>query len=74
MPRQQIDCSVCGKPMQKRIIQDGVELYYWGLGAVGGESWNGCWLPKVQGKTRKGLELASQGLEWLLSRDLRERL
>lgn len=26
MPRQQIDCPICGTPTQKRFVQDGVEL------------------------------------------------
>ena len=36
MPRQQIDCPICGTPMQKRIVQDGVELDYC--------DWHGVWL------------------------------
>ena len=36
MPRQQIDCPICGTPMQKRIVQDGVALDYC--------DWHGVWL------------------------------
>ena len=28
MPRQQIDCPICGTPMQKRVDQDRIELDY----------------------------------------------
>ena len=36
MPRQQIDCPICGTPMQKRVIQDGLEIDYC--------DWHGVWL------------------------------
>ena len=36
MPRQQIDCPICGTPMQKRVVQEGVELDYC--------DWHGVWL------------------------------
>lgn len=36
MPRQQIDCPICGTAMQKRIIQDGLEIDYC--------DWHGVWL------------------------------
>jgi hypothetical protein len=36
MPRQQIDCPICGTAMQKRIVQDGLELDYC--------DWHGVWL------------------------------
>ena len=36
MPRQQIDCPICGTAMQKRVIQDGLEIDYC--------DWHGVWL------------------------------
>ena len=36
MPRQEIDCPICGTPMQKRSIQDGLEIDYC--------DWHGVWL------------------------------
>jgi len=36
MPRQQIDCPICGTPMQKRVIQDKLEIDYC--------DWHGVWL------------------------------
>lgn len=36
MPRQQIDCPICGTPMQKKMIQDRTEIDYC--------DWHGVWL------------------------------
>lgn len=36
MPRQQIDCPICGTPMNKKVVQDGLEIDYC--------DWHGVWL------------------------------
>lgn len=36
MPRQQIDCPICGTPMNKKFIQGGLEIDYC--------DWHGVWL------------------------------
>ena len=36
MPTKTIDCPVCGSPMQKKVVQNGVEVDYC--------DWHGLWL------------------------------